>query len=442
MKKHKLLIIVIALIIVSNSIIFADQFPGLPDSWQDLEPKQFYNNKNLKNSTMISGNLTKPNGFVTYWIGNSVKNIRKTKWPNFIDRELYTYGGITYGNGYQFPLPPIIKYEAGGETIGKVEYFTDGGYALVRVDQEKRKGGKYLVLFYAEKIKIDNSGFTNDSLIQAAKARKYFNYGEGSYGDFGELLKQPNSNCRYSTVYDNATLPLSTVYEYGFKDFGGFIDFTYDSKFKTNQPQWYDFTKKSVFTDVGENYWGKNSINKAFELGLIKGIGNGKFAPKDKLTKAQVMQLLYNFWQQEAPEEFVTETAKTAEWYDPAVNWAKETGLILSGNNFSPNAEASRGFFTLMIGRLINKKNIDIAYFELNPKFKDLESKGAELQQSIRMLQNACIITGYNPDNFSPDRFLSRAEAAAIMERLKYAKSVVDSGDYLPQSGHDYYYND
>ena len=40
--------------------------------------------------------------------------------------------------------------------------------------------------------------------------------------------------------------------------------------------------------------WAKGSVKEMVKLGLIKGMDDGKFAPKEKLTRAQIAQVVFS----------------------------------------------------------------------------------------------------------------------------------------------------
>ena len=50
----------------------------------------------------------------------------------------------------------------------------------------------------------------------------------------------------------------------------------------------------SNFSDVPSNHWATSYINKISEGGPIKGYGNGKYGPEDKLTIGQLANV--NFY--------------------------------------------------------------------------------------------------------------------------------------------------
>ncbi len=57
------------------------------------------------------------------------------------------------------------------------------------------------------------------------------------------------------------------------------------------------------FSDVAANYWGAGYINLAVSLNLIKGYGDGKFGPEDKVTYEQIVTMIVRALMQEAYAE-------------------------------------------------------------------------------------------------------------------------------------------
>ncbi len=443
----KTISILLALLMLMSTMVFAEQeVPGLPDNWLMPEVGEYYNSSYLgpeDNSSGMFGDISMVNGFIsmTAYPNLKEKEIVANGRYNYRSREQLenAFGNIVYGNGYQFPELPIINYKAGGQTVGEIQYFKDGGVSIVRTDYEKMKGGRMEALSFVELIKTDDSGFTNESLAGGAKAYRLFNYGGGG-SDFDFFLsKKPNQDCRYSQVYVGKTVPISEIYDYSIFDMGIGLTLGFDSLFKTNKLNWYDLEHpESVFADVDYDHWARLSINKAFRTGLVKGIGDNKYDPEAVLTKAQVLQMFYNFWSKQKPEEFVNEPINSQNWYDNAINWARRNKIIDENEVLEPNSEASREFASVALKRLIENKEIGLPYWFLVDGFADLKDRNPELIEASKILQKADIMWGFPDGYFYPDRPLTRAQAARIMDGLLYAKIKVDDGSFLPQSGIDY----
>ena len=51
-------------------------------------------------------------------------------------------------------------------------------------------------------------------------------------------------------------------------------------------------SSKSTFTDVPDTLWCAEAVNALASLGIVEGVGNGKFAPNQPITRAQAAVLL------------------------------------------------------------------------------------------------------------------------------------------------------
>jgi len=133
-------------------------------------------------------------------------------------------------------------------------------------------------------------------------------------------------------------------------------------------------TGKDVFNDVGSKDWYYDSISIAHQYGIISGYGNGQFRPQDTVTREQAMTMI-------ARAMSIT-GLKTAQ---PA----GETEKLLSG--FADGAEAA-----------------------------------AYARDSIAACINTGIISGRNDSLIAPKDMITRAETAAIIQRLLQKSELIE----------------
>lgn len=104
---------------------------------------------------------------------------------------------------------------------------------------------------------------------------------------------------------------------------------------------------EAPYSDTAKNAWYYDALGYVTEAGMMKGTGNGKFSPNTVLTRAQVVQILFNLSGEDEgnyrDDSVFTDVAPDA-WYAPAVNWAKKNGITLGIGNgrFGANAPATR----------------------------------------------------------------------------------------------------
>ncbi len=124
--------------------------------------------------------------------------------------------------------------------------------------------------------------------------------------------------------------------------------------------------ERSPFDDVKEGSWYYDSIAAAYQAGWIQGVGGGKFAPSNRITREEMAVMIWKAYAyakggnagQEAPtgELKFADAAKISKWAVEAVEQATAQGLIqgMSGS-FKPDLYADRAQAAVMISRLLDK---------------------------------------------------------------------------------------
>ena len=117
------------------------------------------------------------------------------------------------------------------------------------------------------------------------------------------------------------------------------------------------------FTDVaGSEYAGE--INALAASRIVFG-NQGKFRPDDTMTRAEVCALLAQaldlYWRADG---YFTDVAKES-WYAPSVNAMAAIGLVsgVGGGKFDPNATMTQEEFITVLGNLVEFVNLDARAF-------------------------------------------------------------------------------
>ena len=106
---------------------------------------------------------------------------------------------------------------------------------------------------------------------------------------------------------------------------------------------------ETPFEDVGPDAWYADAVRWAYANEVAAGIDDTRFAPDDRITRAQLVTMLYRAY---GPEKGVrprpiggyTDWNTVPEWAYPAATWAVSMGLLYgtSSSQLSPNAGANR----------------------------------------------------------------------------------------------------
>ena len=90
--------------------------------------------------------------------------------------------------------------------------------------------------------------------------------------------------------------------------------------------------------------WSYPGIAFCVKTGLMSGTDAHTFAPKGVTTRAQIVQILYNLAGEPAVTGTTPFTDLTNDWYQNAILWAYQTGVVAgtSATTFDPESPVTR----------------------------------------------------------------------------------------------------
>ena len=172
-----------------------------------------------------------------------------------------------------------------------------------------------------------------------------------------------------------------------------------------------------LFIDVAPNAWYKDAVQYAYDNGLMTGVSATEFAPEQTTTRAMIVSIL-------ARLENVT-TAEAAgfadvddEWYATAVNWAANVGVVngYEDNTFQPNTAITREQLAAILMNYAAYKGEDVSNRADLTSYTDQPSTWAE--EAMQWAVAEGLISGVTNDQLQPQSSATRAQVAAILQRL------------------------
>ncbi|SHM77753.1 S-layer homology domain-containing protein [Caldanaerovirga acetigignens] len=186
--------------------------------------------------------------------------------------------------------------------------------------------------------------------------------------------------------------------------------------------------KQSGFKDVGKEWdWARFSIEKMYAKGIVKGYPGGWFKPKNSVTHLEtiIMALRIMGWEGEIDNkaklpEYIARLKlpwKDAYYY---LNLAVKKGIIKPEEikNLRPNEPVKRYEIAKYIVRAIGRE--DEAKQHMNEKlpFKDVKAIPDNAVGYVYLMVKLGLIKGYPGHVFQPNKPISRAEMAVIINSL------------------------
>lgn len=120
----------------------------------------------------------------------------------------------------------------------------------------------------------------------------------------------------------------------------------------------------TTFTDVKSDAWYATAVNTMAALGVVKGVGDGRFEPTRPITRAEFATIASNF-AQTARDRFDFVDVDESHWAYPYISAVSFYGWVagVGGNKFEPDrpivrAEAAT-IVNNMLGRIGDREMID-----------------------------------------------------------------------------------
>ena len=186
------------------------------------------------------------------------------------------------------------------------------------------------------------------------------------------------------------------------------------------------------FTDVSDCGY-TDAINTLGTYELVLGNGDGTFRPYDTMTRAEVCALLAQALNVTADSNYFTDTP-AGKWYTGSVNAMAELGLVngVGGGRFDPSGTMTQEQFFTVMGRLAALLNCNISNYcdELDDDMLNADPELAAFhnwaRSCVKTLSSSLLTGNGQPASMlfdelsalSPNTPITRGEAAVTMYNI------------------------
>jgi spore germination protein YaaH len=170
------------------------------------------------------------------------------------------------------------------------------------------------------------------------------------------------------------------------------------------------------FVDT-KDHWARESITNMEHMEWMQGISSTHFAPDKPLTRAQSATILVralNIETGRSKAPYFSDVS-ASHWALEYIEAARREGIMMGtgSNTFGPENPLTREQMAVMLHRILGDEYQDVE----GVRFKDIEP-GRWSYEAINVMTGAGIFRGFEDGTFRPEEAISRAQMAAIMDRL------------------------
>lgn len=183
-------------------------------------------------------------------------------------------------------------------------------------------------------------------------------------------------------------------------------------------------TTELNFTDVKESDWFYKGVEYVVDKDIMSGVSENEFAPSGKLTRAMLVQMLYNMESRPACDaENAFMDVPVGQWYTDAVIWANDEKIVsgMGDGLFAPNMEITREQMVAMLYNYAKYKGYDVTASADLSAFADTASVSAWAQPAMQWAVAEGYISGMGDSQLAPQGTATRAEIASVIMRFMEA---------------------
>lgn len=171
------------------------------------------------------------------------------------------------------------------------------------------------------------------------------------------------------------------------------------------------------FTDT-VNHWAKADIDFAVAHELFKGTSETTFSPDMPMDRAMLATVLYRLENATAEGKSPFSDVPENTWYD-AVIWASAQGIASgTGGKFEPTRAITRQEMVVMLYNYAKFLDMDTAGGDKLADYADAGDVANWAKDAMNWAVGCGLISGRSADTLVPAGTATRAEVAAVLQRL------------------------
>lgn len=179
-------------------------------------------------------------------------------------------------------------------------------------------------------------------------------------------------------------------------------------------------------TDDISGHWAETQIKEWANIGYINGYPDGTFLPDNSITRAEFLTLVNKIFKFENKTNINFIDVRPDYWAYSEIQKGISAGYVSGDKNgtFRPDDFITRQEAAVIINKLLDNTEIT----ENKPNFKDAYDIDEWAKNSVDIVYEHGILSGFPNGTYRPKKYMTRAEAVSALKRLTEIKGAEDIG--------------
>ncbi len=179
-----------------------------------------------------------------------------------------------------------------------------------------------------------------------------------------------------------------------------------------------------AFVDLDTSQWYHEAVDFVLNNGTMKGTGGNTFEPETQVSRAMIVQMLYNMEGTPAVTGTGSFTDVSADdWFASAVQWASSQNIVsgMGDGTFQPNSPVTREQTAVILQKYAAMKGIT-GNTESLDRFADGASVSDWAQDAVKWCIGSSVLNGMGDGTLQPQGVTTRAQMAQVFLNLSSVK--------------------
>ena len=191
----------------------------------------------------------------------------------------------------------------------------------------------------------------------------------------------------------------------------------------TDEP---DAPSANGFTDLGEHAWATDAINALAEAGIIKGTSESTFAPANNITRADYAILLVRAFKLESENAENFADVSDTDYFARELAVARNTGIVggIGDNKYAPKNTITRQDMMVILHRALTKMGVEglvdpelVDEVALSKTYTDYSLVSDYAKEAVSVLSHMHLVNGKS-GRIAPTEPTTRTEVAVLLKRV------------------------
>ena len=177
------------------------------------------------------------------------------------------------------------------------------------------------------------------------------------------------------------------------------------------------------FNDT-KGHWAKTAIDYVVSKGYFAGLSKTEFGPNKAITRGQFVSVLGRMLNVNVNDykDQNFKDVKSGMYYSPYIAWANKVGIVsgVGQGKFAPDKELTREEMAVMMTKFLKVSGKNLNAKGKTNAFKDDAKIQGWAKDSVKEMARLGLVSGMGDDNFAPKSPFTRAQVAQVLYNIDH----------------------